>query len=48
MGHSPYTIQPRGCGEEGDYIHYTHEYMTGSIDMNHYDGNPGKYRYEPL
>jgi len=27
-GDKPYTLQPGLCGVEGDYIHYTPEYLT--------------------
>ncbi|XP_077497419.1 calcium-activated chloride channel regulator 1-like isoform X2 [Amblyomma americanum] len=30
-GDTPYTLQPRGCGERGEYIHLTPRFMT---DMN--------------
>ncbi|XP_067930940.1 calcium-activated chloride channel regulator family member 3-like [Watersipora subatra] len=29
-GDTPYTLQPRGCGEEADYIHLTPDFLTTS------------------
>ncbi|XP_067930959.1 calcium-activated chloride channel regulator 1-like [Watersipora subatra] len=36
-GNEPYTLQPGGCGQEGDFIHFTSEYLTrSSNDANTY------------
>ena len=29
-GDTPYTLQPGGCGEEGDYIHLTPSYLINN------------------
>ncbi|XP_067929386.1 calcium-activated chloride channel regulator 1-like [Watersipora subatra] len=34
-GDTPYTLQPRGCGEEGDYIHLTPNFLTTSQTIRH-------------
>ncbi|XP_067930947.1 calcium-activated chloride channel regulator 1-like [Watersipora subatra] len=34
-GDTPYTLQPRGCGEEGDYIHLTPNFLTTSESIRH-------------
>ncbi|XP_067929384.1 calcium-activated chloride channel regulator 1-like isoform X2 [Watersipora subatra] len=34
-GDTPYTLQPRGCGEEGDYIHLTPNFLTTSEFIRH-------------
>ncbi|XP_067930957.1 calcium-activated chloride channel regulator 4-like [Watersipora subatra] len=36
-GDEPYTLQPGSCGQEGDFIHFTPEYLTRSPnDANTY------------
>ena len=30
-GDKPYTLQPGMCGQEGDYIHLTPDYIKSSI-----------------
>jgi len=34
-GDKPYTLQPGQCGVEGDYIHYTPEYLTNGTAQGH-------------
>ena len=40
-GDTPYTLQPGGCGEEGDYIHITPNYLkkNSSEDVTHRPGD---------
>jgi len=39
-GDTPYTLQPGGCGEEGDFTHLTAFYVKGAASSNLY---PGKW-----
>ena len=33
-GNEPYTLQPGGCEVEGDYIHFTPDYITTNSETN--------------
>jgi len=41
-GDKPYTIQPGGCGEPGEYIHFSINYMatTNTINNQNLYGSP--------
>ncbi|XP_067930964.1 calcium-activated chloride channel regulator 1-like [Watersipora subatra] len=40
-GDEPYTLQPGGCGQEGDFIHFTSAYLTEN-SMNDKKYRPAK------
>lgn len=44
QGHNPYTFQPGQCGDPGQYIHLTPEYVmdTPGINREINWGNPGE------
>ncbi|XP_067930952.1 calcium-activated chloride channel regulator 4-like [Watersipora subatra] len=33
-GNEPYTRQPGSCGQEGDFIHFTPEYLTQNLNVD--------------
>ncbi|XP_070534070.1 calcium-activated chloride channel regulator 4A-like [Ptychodera flava] len=39
---NPYTRQTRGCGEPGDFIHFTEKWVTDEMYSLYYWGDPGK------
>ena len=43
-GDTPYTIQPGGCGVEGDYIHFTPNYILKPESSEDFTHKPGKIR----
>ena len=40
-GDTPYTIQPGGCGVEGDYIHFTPGYILKPESAKDFTHKPG-------
>ncbi|XP_070569998.1 calcium-activated chloride channel regulator 4A-like [Ptychodera flava] len=41
-GDNPYTRQTRGCGEPGDFVHFTERWVTDEQYSWYYWGDPGK------
>ncbi|XP_070534069.1 calcium-activated chloride channel regulator 4-like [Ptychodera flava] len=41
-GDNPYTRQTRGCGEPGDFVHYTERWVKDEEYSWYYWGDPGK------
>ena len=37
----PYTLQPGQCGQEGDYIHFTADYLLKPLSDEDFTHKPG-------
>ncbi|XP_013401095.2 calcium-activated chloride channel regulator 1-like, partial [Lingula anatina] len=40
-GDTPYVKQPRGCGQRGEYMHLTHDFILNRQRTEQFYGNPG-------
>ena len=40
-GDNPYTVQPRGCGERGEYIHITPDFAANMDGLSAVFGPTG-------
>ena len=39
-GDVPYTLQPGGCGQEGDYVHFTADYILKPLTSQDFMHQP--------